>query len=60
MSTVVAGIVSAFIGGALAAAAAFTLVSVGSGPSPAEVAAERQNEQIDSSSLAPDLAYGNR
>jgi hypothetical protein len=60
MGNLLAGIVSGFIGGALAAAAAFTLVSVSSGPTPDEVASERQNEQIDSSTLATDIAYGNR
>ena len=60
MGRPLAGIVSAFIGGVLGAAAAFTLVILTSGPTPEEVASERQSEQIDSSTLASDLAYGNR
>lgn len=60
MGSLLAGIASAFIGGVLGAAAAFTLVTVSSGPTPEEVASERQSEQIDSSTLASDLAYGNR
>jgi hypothetical protein len=55
MKTVVSGIVAAFIGGALAAAAVFTLVGVSSGPTPDEVATDRQVESIG----ADDLAYGN-
>ncbi len=60
MGTFVAGIVAAFIGGVLGAAAAFTLVFVSAGPTPDEVASERQSENIESSTLAEDLAYGNR
>lgn len=60
MGSLLAGIVSAFIGGVLGTAAAFTVVTVSSGPTPDEVASERQSEQIDSSTLASDLAYGNR
>lgn len=53
MGTLLTGIISAFIGGALATAAVFTLVGAGAGPTPAEVAQDRQVEVID-------LAYGNR
>ncbi len=53
MGSVLAGIVAAFIGGALAAAAVFTVVLVSSGPTPTEVAQDRQVEVID-------LAYGSR
>jgi hypothetical protein len=56
MGNHLAGILSAFIGGVLAAAAAFTLVILSSGPTPDEVATERQNEKIDAS----DIANGNR
>lgn len=55
MSTVIGGIVAAFIGGALATAAVFTVVGVSSGPTPDEVATDRQVESIG----ADDLAYGN-
>jgi hypothetical protein len=55
MNTLVTGIVAAFVGGVLAAAAVFTLVGVTEGPSPSEVAAERQ-VGVD----AGDLAYGSR
>lgn len=54
MSNVLAGIVAAFIGGALAAAAVFTLVGVSSGPSPEEVASDRQVESVNV------LVYGER
>ncbi|HEU0213232.1 MAG TPA: hypothetical protein VFR13_04035 [Jiangellaceae bacterium] len=53
MNTVVAGIVAALLGAALAVAAAITIVNVVSGPSPEEVAQERA-AGFD----AEDLAYG--
>lgn len=53
MGSLVAGVISAFIGGVLAAAAVFTVVQVSSGPTPTDVAQDRQVEVID-------LAYGNR
>jgi hypothetical protein len=52
MSTVLAGVVAAVLGAALAVAAAVTVVNVASGPTPQEVAQERGELG------AEDLAYG--
>ena len=56
MGTVIAGIASAFVGGALATAIVLTVVGVSEGPTPADVATDRQVEAVG----ADDLAYGNR
>ena len=56
MGTLIAGIVSAFVGGALATALVFTVVGVSQGPTPDEVATDRQVEAVG----ADDLAYGSR
>ena len=53
MGTVLTGLVGAVIGAGLAIAAAVTLVNVAGGPSPQEVAQER-DQAVD----AEDLAYG--
>jgi hypothetical protein len=53
MNNVLAGVVAAVVGAALAVAAAITVVNVASGPTPQEVAQER-GDQLD----AEDLAYG--
>lgn len=52
MGTVLAGVVAAVIGAALAVAAAVTVVNVAGSPSPQEVAQERGDVN------AEDLAYG--
>lgn len=54
MSTVVAGVIAAVIGAALAVTAAATMVNVVGGPSAQEVAQQRSSEPVG----AEDLAYG--
>lgn len=55
MGSMIAGIVAAFIGGGLAVASAVTMVGLAGGPSPEQVAQDRQESPVG----VEDLAYGN-